>query len=133
VNEFLAIEFARVEVRPSAYAIRTGPRIRGGPQLNGFVFQGIDSSGNTVTLDERNYPYDTGSHYASRVFYIDTGDYFSHFRLTVARGGAFALSAFEIHGGIRLKETVSTEVEGSEAFEGSEEEVFDPWDLPDFE
>jgi hypothetical protein len=131
VNEFMTIEFVRVELRPCAYAIRSGPRIKGGPQLNCFVFQGVDSSGNWITLDERNCPYDSAMHYGIRLFFLDSSDYFSRFRLMATRGGAFALTAFEIHGAIRLKDELSVALDTSISLEDSDEEGFDPWSFPD--
>jgi hypothetical protein len=47
------------------------------------------------------------------------------------RGGAFALTCFEIHGAIELRvESMPADDIGNG---GKENDVFDPWAFPDFE
>jgi hypothetical protein len=130
-GEFLSVQFQRIMVRPTAYAFRTGPNIRAGARLNSFIFQGEVGDGQWVTLDERNYPYDGPQHFAVRIYYVDTAQYFSHFRIKITRGTSFALSGLEIHGIVKVREDCLPKFEMDDL--PIDDSEFDPYSVPEFD
>jgi hypothetical protein len=130
-GEFLSVQFQRILVRPTSYAFRTGPNVRGGARLNSFVFQGETGDGHWITLDERNFPYDGPQHFAVRIYYVDTELFFSHFRIKITTGTSFALSGFEIHGKVTVREecALNFDMDSGE----NDDAEFDPYKLPEFD
>jgi hypothetical protein len=129
--EFLSVQFLRIRVRPTSYAFRTGPNLRSGPKISSFVFQAEDEDGQWITLDERHYPYDTPQHFAVRIYYVDTDESFTHFRIRITRGNCFALSGFEIHGSVTVREECLPRMDQGDTL--TDDEEFDPYDLPEFD
>jgi hypothetical protein len=101
-------------------------------QLTSFTFQGLNQSGRWVVLDERRFPYPVLLHFTTRAFFVDTDEYFTHFRFVPEGGMTFSLSAFEIHGEIAPISCESPDSEGTDETDCIDEE-FDPWSLADYE
>jgi hypothetical protein len=134
-GQCLMITFQRIQVRPTAYAIKTGPLNRTTRHLNAYVFQGWDRRrGDWVTIDERQSLLELLPGYTSRLSHVDTGGYFQKFRLLQTDpfpppGTRFAICAFEIHG------TIITPQEPRQMNDLPDESdvIFDFWSLPETE
>jgi hypothetical protein len=113
----------------------TGPAIRGARQLTSWTFQVLNESGRWVVLDERRNPYAAFRNYAICSFYLDTDEYFTHFRLVPENGAEFSLHAFELHGFLDPVESHLFVSESTDGIDGMDEidDPFDPWNLPDFD
>jgi hypothetical protein len=129
-GQCLALTFHRIRIRPSAYAIKSGPVNRTTRHLTSHVFQGWGERGEWETIDERQNLLDLLPGYTASLAHLDTAKYFHKFRLMQTDpapppGTHFAISAFEIHGEIIA-------LESRQAKAASEAE-FNPWAFADME
>jgi hypothetical protein len=134
-GQCLVITFHRIWVRPTAYAIKTGPLNRTTRHLNAYVFQAWDKRrGDWVTIDERQSLLELLPGYTSRLSHVDTAVYFQKFRLLQTYplpppGTRFAICAFEIHGAIIIQQEPKQMNDDA----GERDSVFDPWSFPEIE
>jgi hypothetical protein len=130
-GQCLVFTFHRIRIRPTAYAIRTGQVNRTTRNLMSYVFQGLGPRG-WETIDERqNLVVLPG--FSVRLAHVDTGKEFARFRLVPTeqplQGTHFAISGFEIHGAVRVVESVN----GAKITVEAEDEGFNPWAFRDAE
>jgi hypothetical protein len=136
-RQFLMIDFRHIRVRPTAYAIRSGPWARTCHHLISFVFQAFDPDQQAwQVLDERQNSFDLLPHYAARLFFVDAGKYYTAFRIMQTHPSnwgspQFAISGFEIHGDIEI---VTNEMEKpAKPLPVTPPVDFDPWAISEFE
>jgi hypothetical protein len=128
-GEFLSVQFHRIRVRPTAYSLRTGPHVRGGCHITGQVFEGQREDGRWITLDERHFPGDMPQHFLARLLHLDTDEFFGHFRIKMTNRTCLALSGFEIHGEVDVREECRPKYQEVEPADRE----FDPYDVPEFD
>jgi hypothetical protein len=104
--------------------------MKGARQSSAFTVQGLNQSGSWIVLDERRYPYPVPRSFVIRAIFVDTDEYFTHFRFVPEAGSGFHFSAFEIHGALEPLNNQLTEHELDHGIDGSDE-PFDPWSLSD--
>lgn len=134
-GQCLVFTFHRIHVRPTAYAIKSGPLNRTTRHLTAYVLQGWDPRlGRWDVIDERQMLLEYMPAYTAKLWHIDTSKAFQRFRLLQTdpappAGTHFAISAFEIHGSITAVLTRKSEIGG----DAPGDIEFDPWALTDFE
>jgi hypothetical protein len=132
-GQCLVLTFHRIAVRPTAYAIKSGPLTRTTRHISSYVVQGWDAAHSAwATINERQNLLEYLPGYTSRISYVDAGRAFSKFRLlqtdpTPAPGTHIAISAFEIHG------TIVGPITEVERTCPAGEVAFDPWAFSDAE
>jgi hypothetical protein len=130
-GQCLVLTFRRIRIRPTAYAIKSGPLSRTTRHIASYVFQGWDAAAaEWVVLDERQNLLEYLTGFTARLSHLDTAMYFSKFRLlqtdqTPPPGTHFGVSALEIHGQI--------DVPSARQAEPDREAEFDPWTFRDSE
>jgi hypothetical protein len=133
-GQCLVFTFHRIRLRPTAYAIKSGPLNRTTRHLTAYVLQGWDARRSRWdVIDERQMLLEYMPAYTAKLWHIDTSKDFQKFRLLQTDpapppGTHIAISAFEIHGSIAAVITNKTE-QGGDARDCE----FDPWDFPDCE
>jgi hypothetical protein len=106
-GQCVVFEFRRIQVRPTALCSRSPALSRTGRPIGGFVFQGWNARRSiwVVLLEALNDSSES-------VWFIDTGEEFSKFRILNTDVGGWtmvpiAIEAFEIHGSIRVMDVES--------------------------
>jgi hypothetical protein len=130
-GQCLVFTFHRIRIRPTAYAIRTGPVNRTTRNLMSYVFQGWGPCGWEIIDERQNLIVLPG--FAVRLAHVDTGKEFGKFRLLPteqpAQGTHFAIAGFEIHGAVRV---IDGRVRDQPVAKAPDAE-FDPWAFRDAE
>jgi hypothetical protein len=131
LGQCLVFTFHRIRIRPTAYAIRTGPVNRTTRNLMSYVFQGWGPRGWEIIDERQNLIMLPG--FCASLAHVDTGKEFARFRLLPteqpAQGTHFAISGFEIHGTVRVVDSSIRKESVAEAEDGE----FDPWAFRDAE
>ncbi|OHT13101.1 hypothetical protein TRFO_16853 [Tritrichomonas foetus] len=108
-NEYFGVEFKRIEVHPHAYSLRSGDE-KLANFLISFVFQGRTRNDvKWVTLDEQCNTAKIAHGSAFSIFFVDTDQFFTQFRVlqtgkALSGNFSFCLSGFDIHGEIKMQQ-----------------------------